>query len=344
MANNRSSSAAAQSDEDFVYEDRGSDFFEGVKNVIPGLVLTTGIACVAYGLRYIPGVSFLSPMILAILVGILFHNTIGTPASAIPGVKFALRRILRFGIILLGFQLTIDQVIAIGPVGLGVTVLGVVATFTMTIWLGKLMGVERTLSQLIATGTSICGASAVVAAKAATNASDEDAAYGVACVTVFGSIAMFVYPLLPDLLHLAPRAYGLWTGASIHEVAQVVAAAYQDGQLAGDLGTITKLSRVMMLAPMILLLGMFARGPSADGGRLSGVQVPWFVFFFIAMIVVNSTIDIPQGARDVLVPGTVFLLTIALAAMGLETDIKKLRAKGLKPLLLGLIARSSLAF
>ena len=122
---------------------------------------------------------------------------------------------------------------------------------------------------MIAAGTSICGASAVIATNTVTKAHDEDVAYAVACVTVFGSIAMFVYPLLPGLLHLDPHAFGLWSGASIHEIAQVVAAAFQDGQQAGEFGTIAKLSRVMMLAPVVIGLGLMAarrqRRASAHG-------------------------------------------------------------------------------
>ncbi len=129
------------------------------------------------------------------------------------------------------------------------------ATFAFTIWTGKWLGVAPKLAQLIAAGTSICGASAVIATNTVTSADDEDVAYSVACVTVFGSVAMFSYPLLRGLVHLDPQSFGLWAGASIHEIAQVVAAAFQDGQKAGEFGTIAKLSRVMLLAPMVIAIG-----------------------------------------------------------------------------------------
>jgi uncharacterized integral membrane protein (TIGR00698 family) len=217
----------------------------------PGLVLTSAIAAAGFGLRLLPGVGVFSPMILAILIGIAFHNLVGTPALAKPGVTFSLRRVLRFAIVLLGLQLTAAQVVEVGATGVAIIVATLVATFMATTWAGHLLGVDRKLAQLIAAGTSICGASAVIATNTVTDAPDEDVAYAVACVTVFGSIAMFAYPALPGLLHLAPRAYGLWAGSSIHEIAQVVAAAYQDGTQAGDFATIAKLSRVMMLAPVV---------------------------------------------------------------------------------------------
>jgi uncharacterized integral membrane protein (TIGR00698 family) len=278
-------------------------------------------------------------MILAILIGIAFHNLVGTPKRAKSGVVFSLRRILRLAIILLGLQLTATQVAEVGATGIAVIAMTLVATFVFTTWLGRLIGIERKLAQLIAAGTSICGASAVIATNTVTQAHDEDVAYAVACVTVFGSIAMFVYPLLPALLDLSPHSYGLWAGASIHEIAQVVAAAFQDGKQAGDFGTIAKLSRVMMLAPVVIALGLMAARRLDHHGHSHArarPPMPWFVLGFVALVGVNSVVSVPADAKATIVTVTTFLLSMALAAMGLETDIRKLRAKGVRPFLLGL--------
>ncbi len=307
----------------------------------PGLLLTAAIAASSFGLRALPGVAIFSPMILAILLGITFHNAIGTPLAAKAGVVFSLRRILRFAIILLGLQLTAQQVVDVGARGILVIGGTLVCTFLFTVWLGRMIGVDRKLAELIAAGTSICGASAVIATNTVTDAHDEDVAYAVACVTVFGSIAMFVYPLLPGLLHLDAHAYGLWAGASIHEIAQVLAAAYQGGQQAGDAAAIAKLSRVAMLAPVVIVLGVLAARRASSEGRTQGgakVPMPWFVLGFIALVGVNSIVTIPADAKGMIVSLTTFLLSMALAAMGLETDVGKLRAKGLRPLILGLAA------
>ncbi|MCK9916374.1 YeiH family protein [Microbacteriaceae bacterium K1510] len=308
-------------------------------SLLPGLLLTGSIAATAFALRQIPGVGILSPMILAIVIGIAFHNLIGTPVRAKAGVTFSLRRVLRFAIILLGLQLTAAQVAEVGATGIAVIAITLVATFTFTKWIGRLLGVDGKLAELIAAGTSICGASAVIATNTVTDAPDEDVAYAVACVTVFGSIAMFVYPLLPSFLALSPHAYGLWAGSSIHEIAQVVAAAYQDGTQAGDFGTIAKLSRVMMLAPVVIALGFMARrARSTEHSRAKPVPLPWFVLGFVALVAVNSVVTIPPPAKAAIVTATTFLLSVALAAMGLETDIAKLRMKGLRPFFLGLAA------
>lgn len=309
---------------------------------LPGLLLVAALTMAAYALHELPGMGLVSPMILAIILGILFHNTVSTPPMAKAGVQFAMRRLLRIAIVLLGMQLTIEQVFEVGGRGMTIIVATLVSTFLFTRWLGARLGVEPRLAELIAAGTSICGASAVIASNTVTQGSDEEVAYAVACVTVFGSLAMFVLPVLADAAQLDSHAFGLWAGASIHEIAQVVAAAFQHGQSAGEFGTIAKLSRVILLAPVVLALGWSAR---RQAGRTNGtttavaqVATPWFVFGFIGLASLNSLVPIPAGVRHTLVMLTTVLLTMALAAMGLETDLRKLRKMGLRPLALGALA------
>lgn len=299
----------------------------------PGLAMTGAITACAFGLRLLPGLRIFSPMILASLLGMVFHNLVGTPRWAKAGVIFSLRRVLRLGIILLGLQLMASQVAAVGLAGVGVIAVTVLATFLFTIWLGRIIGVDPKLAQLVAAGTSICGASAVIATSTVTQARDEDVAYAVACVTVFGSLAMFIYPLLPAVLHLSPHAFGLWSGASIHEIAQVVAATFQDGAQAGNFGTVSKLTRVMMLAPLVIGMGVMAGRRAGSGEvRRPAAPMPWFVLGFIALMALNSAVPIPAVVKTVAIPLTNVLLSMALAAMGLETDFGKLRKEGLKPL------------
>jgi uncharacterized integral membrane protein (TIGR00698 family) len=265
-----------------------------------------------------------------------FHNIVGTPLAARTGIAFSVRRLLRVAIILLGFQLTLSQVASVGMGGLLVVAVTLIATFVFTVFAGRALGVDRKLTELIAAGTSICGASAIVAVNTVTEAHDEDVAYAVACVTIFGSIAMFAYPVLSGVLHLDSYAYGLWSGASIHEIAQVVAAAFQNGQRAGEVGTMVKLARVMLLAPVVFTLNLKARFvASSTAVRSARPPVPWFVLGFIALVCVNSIVEIPVDARKMIVTLTAFLLSVALAAMGLQTDISRLYARGLRPAILG---------
>jgi uncharacterized integral membrane protein (TIGR00698 family) len=315
-------------------------------NIFPGLILSCAIAGVAFFISKLPYCTMLSPLILAIFLGMMFNNIVGTPRLCAPGVKFSLRRVLRLAIILLGLQLTASQVLSVGAPGLLVVVATLVATFIFTVWWGQKLGVDGKLTQLVAAGTSICGASAVIAANTAVDGSDEDVAYAVACVTVFGSLAMFLYPALPGILHMNPHEFGLWSGASIHEIGQVVAAAFQNGKESGDLATITKLARVMLLAPVVIVLGFVnawvrTHYASVQGGggstQVTRVRapIPWFVFGFILVITINSFDFIPHAVRADLIKLNVFLLSVALAAMGLEANFRKLMAKGLRPLALG---------
>lgn len=308
-------------------------------DIAAGLLLTIAIAAAAFGLRLIPGVSILSPLILAVVIGIATNAAVGLPVWARAGIAFVLRRVLRFAIVLLGLQLTVSQVMDVGAIGIGIIAVTLAATFVFTVWLGRVLGVDRKLTELIAAGTSICGASAIIATNTVTRARGEDAAYALACVTVLGSIAMFVYPMLGNLLHLNPHAYGLWAGASIHEVAQVAAAAFQGGPEAGEIGTVTKLSRVIFLAPLIMLLGAIAvrrASPDDDGKIAPSAPVPWFVLGFAGLILLNSAMPLPPIAKSTAGTLTTFLLTMALAAMGLQTSIARLRDRGIRPLLLGL--------
>ncbi len=307
--------------------------------LIPGLALAGAIAVAAFAARVIPGVGTFSPMILAIVIGMAFHNVVGTPARARPGITFSMRRLLRAATVLLGFQLTLTQVASVGGWGLLVIAATLAATFLFTIGAGRLLGVDRKLTELIAAGTSICGASAIIATNSVTDARDEDVAYAIACVTIFGSVAMFAYPAAPRLLHLDASAYGLWCGSSIHEIAQVVAASFQNGQRAGEIATLVKLARVMLLAPVVFALAARSRFVAARAEVMAvRPPLPWFVLGFIALVGLNSVITIPDSDRKIIVTLTTFLLTVALAAMGLETDISRLYARGVRPAILGALA------
>lgn len=304
--------------------------------VLPGLGLTFAIAVAAMAAQRLSGIAALSPLVVAMLLGIALRNLAGIPAPARPGIACALRRVLRLAIVLLGFQLTLAQLRAVGVPGLAVISVTLAATFVFTRWAGRLLGVEARLTELIAAGTSVCGASAVIATNTVTRGADEDVAYAIACVTVFGSLSMIAMPVLGGMLAMAPAQYGIWVGATVHEVAQVVGAGFQHGAEAGQAATVAKLSRVMGLAPLILVLGALARRAGRDAQ--GAAPMPWFVLGFIAVVLLNSVLPLPGALQRDVAGLTGFLLTMALAAMGLETDIRKLRARGIRPLALGALA------
>ncbi|HTI85761.1 MAG TPA: putative sulfate exporter family transporter [Alphaproteobacteria bacterium] len=316
-----------------------SSFVAVAKQYGPGLALAAIIALAAQAVCAWSGLTFVSPLIVAITLGAVVRATVGAPEVARSGIRVALRPVLRIGIVLLGFQLTATQVTALGFSGLGIIAVSLVATFVFTVTLARVLGVDSKLAQLIAAGTSICGASAIIATNTVTRASDEDVAYAVACVTLFGTISMVLYPLLLPVLGLGVDAYGVWAGTSIHEVAQVVAAAFQGGTEAGHAGTIAKLTRVMMLAPVVVALGSIVASRAKSGGPArAAVTVPLFIVGFVATTALNSVITIAPSVSHDIARVTAFLLATALAAMGLELDARKLWAKGVRPLALGAAA------
>lgn len=307
----------------------------GIGRVLPGALLTLCIAGAALLLHGLPQLHLLSALILAAMLGAVVRNTGLVPAACAPGQAFVLRRVLRMAIVLLGFQISLGQALAIGGTGLLIVVFAVAATFAATLWLGRRMGLDARFVCLIAAGTAVCGASAIVAANTVAEAPEEDVAYAIACVTVLGTASIFLYPPLAAAAGLTARQYGLWSGGSIHEVAQVVAAAFQRGDVAGHLGTVAKLCRVALLAPLVAVLAL--RRTAAGAERVK-TPPPWFLAGFVVAIAVNSAVHLPAALTQGIATATSLLMAMALAAMGLATDLRAVVARGPRPLLLAVAA------
>ncbi|WP_010139358.1 YeiH family protein [Oceanicola sp. S124] len=306
--------------------------FRAPSSHLPGILLALVLAGAAMALSGGLGLALLSPLILAMGLGMAGRVLLGPLAAAEPGLRFARQHLLRAAIILLGFRLTLAEV---GSLGLGVAlaVAGTLAaTFLLTRVLGRWLGVPAPLAELIAAGSAVCGASAIVACNTVTRGRDEDVAYAMACVALFGSLGMLACPVLAGPLGLDPRAYGLWTGASLHEVAQVMGAGFALGDEAGTVATLAKLFRVALLAPLVLMLGA---GRRAGGTR---PPMPWFVLGFLAAMVVNSLVPLPAVLLAGAAQLSAVLMAMALAALGLGTDLGQLRRRGVRPLLLAGLA------
>ena len=313
-----------------------------------GIFLNLGLAGLALQLHQSFGLKFLSPMIIAIACGIFLRNVIGIAPIFALGTRFCLKRILKLAIILMGLRLSFDELQQVGLSGFMLVSLTLLSTFSFTLWLGYILKIKPQLVYLIAAGTSICGASAVVATNAVVEGADEDMVYAVTLVTAFGTTAMLLYPLLGPLLQLSPESFGLWCGTSIHEVAQVVAAAFQNSSTSGEFATISKLTRVLFLLPVMLILGrlpifssqveVLKISDSSDTLIASkkkniknSLPIPWFVILFACMILLNSFHVFSDSAKVGIIQINQIFLAMSLAAMGLETDLSKLLSTGLKP-------------
>jgi uncharacterized integral membrane protein (TIGR00698 family) len=309
--------------------------------IAPGLLLCTAIALLATALRAASGVAALNPVVVALLAGIGIGTLHRLPGPLRPGIAFAVRPLLRAAIVLLGLQVTLGALLSLGAGALVLAVAVVGLSLPFTLWLGAAMGVDGRLAALIGTGTAICGASAIVAANQVARGRDEDVAYALAIITLCGTGAMVLWPLLGPITGLDARGYGIWAGASVHEVVQAVGAAAAGGEEAARAGTVMKLARVFLLAPAVLALGWWmARGGAAGQAR---VATPWFAFGFLGLVVLGSAGLVPRAAVEAsrtLVP---LMLAASVAALGLSTDLRALRARGLQPLLLGLAATGFIA-
>lgn len=304
--------------------------------IASGLLLAVAVAGVGFGLHAVPGLAVFSPMILAILVGMALANLVPLPAAVGPGLAVAVRPLLRAGIVLLGLQITPAKMIALGATGLAVVAATLLATFLFTARIGRLLGLSPALSDLVAAGTSICGASAVVATNGVVDGTREEVAHAVAVVTLFGTLSMFAFPAAAALLDLAPHAYGLWAGSAIHEIAQVVGAGFQRGPEAGEFATVTKLVRVALMAPLVVGLGMLRRRGAETGAARP--PFPWFVLGFLALAGFGGVVDLGAETIGVVARVTTVLLTIALGAMGTMVDARRLVGEGLRVLALGALS------
>ena len=293
----------------------------------------------------------LSSLTLAILIGMVLGNTVypNLAKGLSVGVAFAKGQILRLAIMFYGFKLTLTQVSSVGLSAVMSDALVLTSTFLLTYWIGtRWLKVDKQTTLLIGAGASICGAAAVIAAEPVIKAEAHKVTIAVATVVVFGTIAMLLYPFLYHLGWLQPwlnaQQYGIYTGATIHEVAQVVVAGNAVSPEVGDTAVVTKMIRVMMLAPFLLILSFALTKGSSDNGkkpsfmnRVQQVKVPWFAFIFIAIVLLHTWVPMTASFERSMVMLDDVLLTMAMFALGLTTHLGAIKQAGVKPLILGAI-------
>ena len=313
---------------------------------VPGIGLTLLITFVGFAVH--DRFDAVSPLVASLAIGVALGNLGAVPAVCAPGVKFSAKKILRLGIVLLGSQLAVSQVVELGGAELAVVIVVVAATFLGTMWLGPRFGVSRPLSLLVATGFSICGASAVAAMEGVAEADEEEVTYAIALVTLCGSLAIILLPALRSVVGLdAAEMFGAWVGASVHDVAQVIATSSTGGDSAVQSATVVKLSRVVLLAPLVAMVSGWLRTPRAgltSKSTSSKVSVvPIFVVGFIAMILVRTTGVLSDDVLSTLKTVEQWCLASALVGLGAEVRLAKLLRVGGRPLALAGISWGAIA-
>ncbi len=306
------------------------------------------VAIFAFAALAISDLSFfknlqISPLIIGIVLGIIYANTLRhhIPSEWGPGITFSGKTLLRLAIVFYGFRITLHELMDVGVEGLIVSIIMVATTFLLGSYIGvKYFKMDKDLAFLTAAGSSVCGAAAVLATEPVVKGEDYKSAIAVSTVVLFGTIAMFLYPILfkMGIFDMDGKTMGVYIGGTIHEVAQVVATGAGIGGPGSEMANsavLVKMTRVVLIAPLLLALGLYlaktASGKSSDSKKAS-VGVPMFVLGFLAMIVVNSFIPFPKGLIDTINSIDTFLLTMAMTALGMGTYIEKFKTSGAAPI------------
>ncbi|MEK4427169.1 YeiH family protein [Solibacillus sp. FSL K6-1523] len=309
---------------------------------LAGIAFTIVIAALGYALSVVPGFDRVGPLACAIVIAVIYRQFFGYPEQIRQGIQFSAKRFLRFAIILYGLKLNIDVVLHQG-MGLLIRDIGIIAfAIFMTVWLGKRLKADGTLSLLLGVGTGVCGAAAIAAVSPIIKAKDEDTAIGVGIIALVGTIFSITYTIIRPFLPLSDIQYGIWSGISLHEIAHVALAGAPAGQDALAIALLAKLGRVLLLIPLCFILMYWMQRKNAGKSGETKIEFPWFLIGFIFMslfgsYVLGKSIPVSTGTLEGISIFTSFILTSAMVGLGLNVSLKDLRTKAARPLIAMLI-------
>ncbi|MDF1875350.1 YeiH family putative sulfate export transporter [Sulfurimonas sp. SAG-AH-194-I05] len=321
------------------------------KGTLSGIIFVAIFAVAATMISNLEALKALgiSPLVIGIVMGIFYANTLHNkiPKEWGTGITFSGKKILRFAIVFYGFRITFQQIAEVGMSGFMVSLIMLSSTFLLGIYLGiKIFKMDRDTSILTASGASVCGAAAVLATEPVLKSQEHKTAVAVSMVVLFGTISMFLYPVLyatiiepaTGFLHMSPQEFGIYVGGTIHEVAQVVAVPASIAGAPTDMANsavIVKMTRVIMIAPLLIVLGLYlsySAKKSGGVGEKVKLVIPWFAVYFIGMAGFNSLGVVPQNIVGMINEVDTFLLTMAMTALGMGTIFSKFRGLGLAPI------------
>lgn len=310
--------------------------------IMPGIFIVIAIAIPAYFWGTIV------PLVGGPIFGILFGMAATfwqRPVIFTAGIAFTAKKVLQYAIILLGFEMNLLQVFAIGSQSLLIMLSTITAAFITAWFLGNYLGLAGNVNLLIGVGTGICGGSAIAATAPVIGATDREIAHSISTIFLFNIAAVFLFPVLGHMLGMNDMGFGMWAGTAINDTSSVVAAGYSYSQAAGNFATIVKLTRTLMIVPITLVLAFWTSRKTANKSSFRFAKVfPWFIFGFLLASILNTTGIIPTSLCQALAQLGKFLIIMAMAAIGLNTHLKQLIHNGIKPILLGLCCWIAVAF
>lgn len=311
------------------------------KGFYQGIFLTFILALVANQIAQLPLFSMMGIMIISIFLGFIWKQLMDVPLKSTTGITFSSKFLLRAGIILMGLRINLAQIIEAGVSVILIDSFVVLFTITSILLLGRALGLEKRLTALLAVGTAICGAAAIVALAPIINAKKEQTVLSITCISVIGTLGTFTYVFLFPLIGDDAYWYGLLAGATLQELAHVLAAAVPGGTVSEEAALLVKLGRVALLLPVALLFGLFyTKHTSAtpkQNKRLRDLPIPWFLFGFLACSIFNTLGLLPSQVIQPLINLSVILLSMSMAGLGLTINLKEFKQAGIKPVLVGLL-------
>lgn len=319
---------------------------KAINEIAPGVAITIAIAIPAWFL------GSMIPLVGGPVFGILLGMIIAfwqRPTYLNPGITFTAKKILQYAIILLGFEMNLFHVFAVGSQSLLIMIATIGAAF-ITAWLvGRYLRLEGNTSILIGVGTAICGGSAIAATAPVISATDKEVAYSISTIFLFNIAAVFIFPFMGHVLGMNDIGFGMWAGTAINDTSSVVAAGYSYSQTAGNFATIVKLTRTLMIIPITLALAIYTSRKNASNSTFSLAKIfPWFILGFLFASIISTTGFLSSSLCQTLTQIGKFFIVMAMAAIGLNTHLKQLINNGIKPIILGLscwivVALASLA-
>ena len=309
-----------------------------VKKYLPGVLLSFGIAAVSIFLGGL--LPLIGSSVLAIVFGIVLNNSMKLPAAFQEGLSYSGKKLLQYSIIFLGFSMSIGQVSETGISSLRISLITILIAFLAAYLAGRFFKMNRVLTILIGFGTAICGGSAIAAASPILEADEEEIALSISTIFFFNILAVFIFPFLGHLLQMSDAFFGTWAGTAINDTSSVVAAGYTYSPSAGDLATIVKLSRALMIVPACLIFAAYRYIKSKQSAQKTNLKqiFPWFIAWFVLASLISSLGFLPAAV----IPYTKFisqwLMAMALAAIGAKVSFKQFKQAGAAPLLTGAFA------
>ncbi|MGY4105752.1 YeiH family protein [Ignavigranum ruoffiae] len=311
-----------------------------LRKLAPGISIALLFAIIAKFLESLLPIPLVSASVIALFLGILFNYFRKKQDILDAGIRFTSKRLLKFAIVLLGASLNITTIFNVGKLSLSVLFFTLFTCFGGGYFIGKFLGLDWKLSNLISAGTGICGGSAIAAIAPVIDADDLDIAYALSATFIFDMFMIIAFPIMGRYLNLSNLAYGLWTGTAVNDTSSVVAAGYAFSEAAGDFATTVKLTRTLVIIPTVVVFSIIQRRITKNQNPQSinvSPSFPWFIIGFLVMAFLNSLGFIPYYISNFLKVLSKFLMVAALASIGLNTSAKEMKQAGFAPMLHGFI-------